>query len=98
MNSGEPIDTSRQPGPERGRIPGWLRSYWSLVAVAAALAIWVVLSLLSEPILPEPIVCPDCKDPTRPLSYTCGEDHNPGPFFLDGSVNHYGAAYIGCSL
>lgn len=93
MTNGEPFDTPGQCGPAWWRNPLWWRSYWPLAAVAAVFAIWIALSLL-----PKPIVCPGCKDPTRPLSYTCGEAHNPGPFFLDGRVNHYGTGYIGCSL
>jgi len=93
MTIREPIDTHQQHGPVWWRNPDWWASYRPLAVVAAVFALWIVLNLL-----PNPVVCPDCLDPTRPLSYTCGAEHNPGPRFLDGRVNHYGIKFIGCEL
>jgi hypothetical protein len=79
------------PGPR----PLRFKTTCAVLAVAAiAAVVFLALAVTS----PDPIVCPDCLDPTRPLNYTCGDDINPGPRFLDGRINPYGTNYIGCNL
>lgn len=78
------------PGPR----PLRFKTTWAVLAIAAiAAVVFLALAVTS----PDP-VCPDCLDPTRPLSYSCDDDFNPGPLFLDGRINRYGTNYIGCHL
>ena len=52
----------------------WSRRSWALAAAAGVSAVWMTVALNGP-------VCPECQDPYRPESYSCGSEWNPAGDF-----------------